>query len=156
MQSVIDGYQGVFQTADEIQTQDHIFRNRPFPHDFLMILSQMIFIIIAYKDPVENQHMKKILDRFVTGFFVVTLGILWYFSSKYQVRQERYRIIIYDVFGKIAKIDGVRTDFRTYRVATNYISEYQDRFPHYNFSMAAEIPEIKRRPLLRIFKKNQI
>ena len=116
----------------------------------------MIFIIIAYKDPVENQHMKKILDRFVTGFFVVTLGILWYCSSKYQVRQERYRIIIYDVFGKQVKIDGVRTSFRTYRVATNYISEYQDRFPHYDFSMAAETMEIKRRPLLKIFKKNQM
>ena len=116
----------------------------------------MIFIIIAYKDPVENQHMKKILDKFVIGFFVVTLGILWYCSSKYQVKQEQYKIIIYDVFGKHVKIDGVRTSFSTYKVATNYISEYQDRFPHYDFSMAAEIPEIKRRPLLRIFKKNQM
>ncbi len=97
---MIGGYQGAFQTVDGIQTQDHIFHNRPFPHDFLMILSQMVFIIIAYKDPVENQRMGKILDRFVTGFFVVTLGILWYCSSKYQVRQEQYRIIIYDVFGK--------------------------------------------------------
>ena len=116
----------------------------------------MVFIIIAYKDPVENQRMGKILDRFVTGFFVVTLGILWYCSSKHQVRQEQYRIIIYDVFGKQVKIDGVRISFSTYRVATNYISEYQDRFPHYDFSMATEISEIKRRPLLRIFKKNQM
>jgi len=113
-------------------------------------------MIIAYKDPVENQDVKKILDRFVTGFFVVTLGILWYCSSKYQVRQEPYRIIIYDVFGKPVKMDGVRTTFGTYRVATNYISEYQDRFPYCNFSMAEEIPEIKRRSLLRIFKKNQM
>ncbi|QMU54657.1 MAG: hypothetical protein GKS07_07115 [Nitrosopumilus sp.] len=100
--------------------------------------------------------MKKILDKFVTAFFVVTLGILWYCSSKYQVKQEQYKIIIYDVFGKQVKVDGVRTKFSTYKVATNYISEYQDRFPHYNFSMAAEIPEIKRRPSLRIFKKNQM
>ncbi len=100
--------------------------------------------------------MKKILDRFVTGFFVVTLGILWYCSSKHQVRQEQYTIVIYDVFGKPVDIDGVRINFRTYRVATNYISEYQDRFPHYHFSMAVEIPEIKKMPLLRIFKKHQI
>jgi hypothetical protein len=118
-------------------------------------MPQMIFRIIAYKDPVENQRMKKILDKFVTGFFVVTLGILGYCSSKYQVRQDRYRVVIYDVFGKQVKIDGVRTSFGTYKVATNYISEYQVRFPHYNFSMAAEILKIKRRPLLRIFKKNQ-
>lgn len=116
----------------------------------------MIFMIIAYKDPVENQRMKKILDKFVTGFFVVVLGILWYWSSRYQVKQEQDKVVIYDVFGKQVKIDGVRTIFGTYRVATSYISEYQCRFPHYDFSMAAEIPEIKRRSLLRIFKKNQM
>ena len=116
----------------------------------------MIFMIIAYKDPVENQYVKKILDKFVTGFFVVTLGILWYCSSKYEVKQEQFKIIIYDVFRNQVRIDGVRTSFGTYKVATNYISEYQDRFPHYDFSMAVEIPEIKRRPLTRIFKKNQM
>ena len=100
--------------------------------------------------------MEKILDKFITGFFVVILGTLWYLSSKYQVRQERYEIVIYDVFGKQVKIDGVRTIFGTFRVATNYISEYQKRFPHYDFSMATGIPEIKRRPLLRIFKKNHM
>ena len=100
--------------------------------------------------------MKKILDKTITGFFVVTLGILWYCSSKYQVKQEEYKIMIYDVFGNNVDIDGVRTRFKTYKVATNHISEYQKRFPHYDFSMAAEIPEIRRRPLLRIFKKNQM
>ncbi|MCH9658781.1 hypothetical protein K0U27_08870 [archaeon] len=98
--------------------------------------------------------MKEILDKFVTGFFVMTLGVLWYCSSKRQIKPEQYRIAIYDVFGKQVRIDGVRTTFSTHKVAANYISEYQDRFPHYDFSMAAEIPEIKRRPLSRIFKSN--
>ena len=66
--------QGAFQIADEIQIQDHIFHSKPFPHDFLRILPQMIFIIIAYKDPVENQHMKKILDKFIIGFFCSDIG----------------------------------------------------------------------------------
>jgi hypothetical protein len=76
IQTATGDCQGAFQIADEIQRQDHIFHNRPFPHDFLKNLPQMIFAIIAYKDPVENQHMEKILDKFVTRFFVVTLGIL--------------------------------------------------------------------------------
>ena len=102
--------------------------------------------------------MEKILDKLVTGFFVVSLGIPWYCSTRYhKVKQEQYRIAIHDVYGKQVSIDGVRTSFGTHRVATSYISEYQYRFPHYDFSMAAEIPEIKRRnPLLRIFKKNQM
>jgi hypothetical protein len=99
--------------------------------------------------------MKKITDKFVTGFFVVTLGILWYFSSKYQVKPNQYTILIYDVFGNQVKIDEIRTSFSTYRVANSYISEYQNRFPHYDFSMASEMPEIKRKTLLQIFKKVQ-
>jgi hypothetical protein len=99
--------------------------------------------------------MKKIMDKFVTGFFVVTLGILWYCSSKYQVKPNQYTILIYDVFGNQIKIDEIRTSFSTYRVTKSYISEYQNRFPHYDFSMATEMPEIRRKTLLRIFKKVQ-
>ena len=97
--------------------------------------------------------MKKIVDKFVTGFFVITLGILWYCSSKYQVNPSKYTILIYDIFGNQIKIDGIRTSFNTYRVTNNYISEYQNRFPHYDFSMASEMPEIERKISLKIFKK---
>ena len=87
--------------------------------------------------------MKKIIDKFVTGFFVVILAIIGYCSSKQHVRPDKYTIIIYDVFGNQLKIDGIRTNFNTYQVANNYIAEYQNRFPHYDFSMATEIPKIR-------------
>ena len=89
--------------------------------------------------------MKKIIDKLVTGFFVVILGIVWYCSSKYQVKPNQYTISIYDVFGKQIKIDEIRTSFSTYKVTNSYILEYQNRFPHYNFSMTEEMPEIKRK-----------
>ena len=113
----------------------------------------MSSVISAYKDPVENHHMKKILDKIVTGFFVVILGALWYCSSKYQVKPNHYSIVIYDVFGKQVEIDEIRTNFKTQKVAQSYISEYQKRFPHYGFSMAIEMPQIKRNLILR--KLNQ-
>ena len=108
----------------------------------------------AYKDPVENQNMQKILDLLVTGFFVVTLGILWYCSSKYHVVPNHYTIIIYDIFGKQSKIDNIRTNFKTREVAQSYISEYQKRFPFHDFSMALESIDVKNTNL-RIFKKIQ-
>ena len=78
--------------------------------------------------------MIKILDKLVTGFFIVTLGILWYCSSKYQINPSQYTVIVYDVFGKQSKIDGIRTKFKTIDVAQSYISEYQKRFEGYSFS----------------------
>ena len=97
--------------------------------------------------------MKKILDKFLTGFFVAIFGILWYCSSKYYVKPNQCKVIIYDVFGKQVKLNEIRTDFKTQNVARNYILEYQKRFPHYDFSMAVETSEIKSNTGLRIFKK---
>jgi len=153
-QTLMNGYQNDFQIFHGNQKQDHIFHNKPLRHYFLKIYSQIISVISAYKDPVENQHMEKIIDKFVTGFFVVILGILWYCSSKYQINPNQYTIVIYDVYGNQTKIEGIRTSFSTYQVANSYISEYQNRFVNHNFSMATQMPEIKNR-LLVIFKNIQ-
>ena len=98
--------------------------------------------------------MQKIIDKIITGFFVIVLGILWYCSVKYYVKPKECSIIIYDVFGKQVKIKEIRTNFKTRDVAKSFISEYQKRFPHYDFSMRIETPEIKEKTVLRIFKKN--
>lgn len=98
----------------------------------------------AYKDPVENQIMIKILSKMITGFFVVTLGVLWYCSLKYYVKPSHHIIVIYDIFGKQLKIDDIRTRFKTREVAQSYILEYQKHFPHCNFSLSQEIPMIKK------------
>ena len=119
-----------------------------------MVFPREYSVTSAYKHPVENQDMNKILGKIITGFFVLTLGILWYCSVKYYVKPNQYTIIVYDIFGKQVKIDGIRTNFKTRAVAQSHISEYQKRFSHYFFSMATEMPEIKRNTVLKIFKKN--
>ena len=98
--------------------------------------------------------MQKIFDKIITGFFVVTLGILWYCSVRYYVKPKECSIIIYDVFGKQIEIKEIRTNFKTRDVAKSFISEYQKRFPHYNFSMAIETPEIRKNIVLRVFKND--
>jgi len=94
--------------------------------------------------------MKKIADKFITGFFVVLLGSLWYLSTKYYVKPNQYNIIIYDPLGKEFKIEEIRTEFKTKKVAMSYVREYKNRFPNYDFSLAEEIPQIKGR---KIFSK---
>ena len=41
--------------------------------------------------------MKKILDKIVVGFFVVILGFFWYCSTRYYVKPDHHKIVIYDV-----------------------------------------------------------
>jgi len=99
--------------------------------------------------------MRKILEKCVTGFFVIVFGIAWYCSTKFYIKPDRHSIVVYDIFGKEIKLDGIRVDFKTHSVTQSYISEYRKRFPHYNFSMAIEVPEIKKNTIPRIFKKIQ-
>ena len=95
--------------------------------------------------------MRKIFDKVVTGIFVVVLGTLWY-CTKCFVKPSEYKIIIYDVFGNQINVDGIRTNFNTYKVANNFIAEYQKRFSQYNFSMASDMPIIKTNWLIEKIK----
>ena len=99
--------------------------------------------------------MKKISDKIVTGFFVLVFGVLWYFSTKCYVKPDKYNIVIYDLFGEEQKLDGIRTSFKTIEVATSFLNEYKKNIPHYEFSIAESIPEIKRRTIFSRILRSQ-
>jgi hypothetical protein len=114
----------------------------------------LLVTISPYKDPVENQHMRKFLDKTITCFFVFVFGVVWFCSTRYYVKPQTYDIVIYDVYGKESIPNGIRTKFRTQEVAFSYIREYQKSFPHLDFSIQSHIPEIKRGLMLRRIKKD--
>lgn len=72
----MNAYQNAFQIFLVIQKLNHIDHSKLLLHYFLKVFSQLFSVVSAYKDPVENQHMKKIPDKCVTGFFVLTFVIL--------------------------------------------------------------------------------
>ncbi len=90
----------------------------------------------------------------MTGFFVITLGTLWYCTRCF-VDPNQYKVIIYDILGNQVNVDGLRTSFNTLKVTNSFISEYQTRFSQYSFSVASEMPVIKRNKLLENLKKIQ-
>jgi len=50
--------QNVFQISLVIQKLNHILHSKPLLHYFLRVCSQLICMVSAYKDPVENQMHK--------------------------------------------------------------------------------------------------
>ncbi len=98
--------------------------------------------------------MRKVFDKMITGFFVIVLGTIWYCSTKYYVKPNDYKIIIYDVYGKQVNIKEIRTQFKTSKVAKSYVTEYKKRLPHYDFTIAIDEPKIKENSTPRIFKIN--
>lgn len=113
----------------------------------------MFLVVSPYKDPVENQHMKKYFDKIITGFFVFIFGILWFCSAKYYVKPKTLDITVYDLLGKESNSLGIRTHFKNPEVAVSYLKEYQKLFPHLEFSIRYSFPEFKKRvSIAKIFK----
>ena len=99
--------QNAFQIFLVIQKLNHIFHSKPLLHYFLNgFVTIILSVISAYKDPVENHHMKKIIDKFVTWIFcqqyMEDLMILQH-KMQYVKPNQHTIIVIYDVLGNRIK-----------------------------------------------------
>ena len=92
----------------------------------------------AYKDPAENQHVRKFFDQMIPGFFVTVFGIIWFCTTRYNVKPKHYTLSIYDVFGNQVTENGIRRQFHTKQAAQSFMLEYQKRFPLNSFSINLE------------------
>jgi len=113
-------------------------------------------VLSPYKDPVKNHHMKEIMNKFITGFFVFIFGVLWFFSTKYYLKPNQYKVLIYDDNNNKLNSIEIRTSFSTPEVALSYIDEYQKAYPTFKFSLETDVPKFKRRVFFPdISKTNQ-
>ena len=92
----------------------------------------------------------RVLDKFITGFFIFVFGTLWFFSTRYYEKPKKYSIVTYDVFGNQNTIDGLRVEFQTKQVATSFQRQYQRSFPQYDFSLSTELPQEGKRRIFTI------
>lgn len=87
------------------------------------------------------------LDKIITGLFVGILGTLWFFTRRCEM-PYKHTIITYDMLGKQAKLDGLRTSFNTKAAAVSFAKHYATMFPQYEFVLESRLPDIRRRFLV--------
>lgn len=96
--------------------------------------------------------LNRFFEKLITGFFIFVFGSLWLFSTKYYEKPKSYHLIVYDVFGNINTIEGLKTSFRTKQVADNFVKEYQVLFSQHSFSLISEFPQKERRKIFNLLK----
>jgi hypothetical protein len=84
-----------------------------------------------------------VFDKFITALFVIILGSLWFLTRRYE-SLHLYKIVAYDVFGNQVRLEGIRTAFTTHSAAISFAKHYKEIFPHYDFALKSELPDIKR------------
>ena len=64
--------------------------------------------------------------------------IIWAFRAIPRNRTKNYQIILFDVFEKQSKIEGLRTKFKTNDVAWSFMKQYKKSYPLYNFALISD------------------
>ncbi len=69
---------------------------------------------------------------------VFLFAVAWLLKARPHNRPKKYNVVIFDVFGKETRIDGIRTDFKTHDVAWSFMKQYKTAYPLYNFALVSK------------------
>jgi len=104
--------------------------------------------VIGFSNIVVELFSQTIPNVMITFFRnageVVILGsvflfaIAWLVKARPHNRPKKYDVIVFDVFGKESKIDGIRTQFKTHDVAWSFMKQYKETYPLYNFALVSK------------------
>ena len=104
--------------------------------------------VIGFSNIVVELFSQTIPNVMITFFRnageVVILGsvflfaIAWLLKARPNNRPKKYDVIVFDVFGKESKIDGIRTQFKTHDVAWSFMKQYKETYPLYNFALVSK------------------
>jgi len=104
--------------------------------------------IIAFSNIVVELFGQTIPNIFMTFFrnaseavilaSVFLFAVAWLLKARPHNRPKKYNVVIFDVFGKETRIDGIRTDFKTHDVAWSFMKQYKTAYPLYNFALVSK------------------
>jgi len=67
------------------------------------------------------------------GFFVVFFALL--VKKGIRIKSKTFTIVIFDVYGNRAHLNGIRTNFKNRDVALSFSKFYKQEFPLYTFDV---------------------
>lgn len=83
-------------------------------------------------------------EEFVIVGLLLVFVFAWMRKARPKKHVGQYELEVFDVFGNVTRIDGIRTKFATGDVATSYAKLYKQSHPLHNFAVLTDIKESKR------------
>jgi len=88
-----------------------------------------------------------------SGAFVLTIvfvfAFAWLLRARPHNRPSSYSVVVFDVYGREAAIEGIRTEFHTHDVAWSFMRQYKASYPLYSFALVADAPRSQKRTIFR-------
>ena len=80
---------------------------------------------------------------------VFVFALTWLLRARPHNRPKKYLVIMFDVYGKESKIEGVRTEFKTHDVGWSFMKQYKKSFPLYNFALVSDMPKSNKKTIFK-------
>ena len=117
----------------------------------IAIMSFSHFMVVLFGQTIPNT----VWSFFKEAGFVIVLAavfiftIMWFMRAIPHIRPKNYSIISFDVFGQESKIDGLRTEFKTYDVAWSFMKQYKKSYPLHHFALIPDISKTEKKTIIR-------
>lgn len=104
-------------------------------------IPNIVLLVFGNTIPGVFQTVFKVAASGVVLGAVFVFAMAWLLRAKPHSRPRAYKVVIFDVYGHVSVIDGLRVDFRNYDVAWSYMKQYKERYPLYNFALVSDSKE---------------
>ncbi len=117
----------------------------------LAVISFSSFVAVLFGQTIPGIILAffKVAGEYVILGAVFIFALAWLLKAKPHNRPKQYSVVVFDVFGKKSKIDGIRTEFKTHDVAWSFMKLYKKEYPLFNFALVSELSKTDRPTIFR-------
>jgi len=113
---------------------------KPFAITYISVIAFSNFVFVLFSQTVRDVVWSFFKDAggVVILVMVFLFALAWLFKARPHKIPKQYQIIIFDIFGKESRIDGLRTEFKNHDVAWSFMKFYKKSYPFCNFAMVTK------------------
>ena len=124
---------------------------KPFIITYILVIAFSNFVFVLF-----SQTVRDIIWSFFKGagetlilVVVFLFALAWLLKARPHKIPKQYQVIVFDIFGKESRIDGLRTEFKNHDVTWSFMKFYKKSYPLHSFAM---VTKQKNSPKKIIFK----
>jgi hypothetical protein len=120
-----------------------IFDWKTYIFTAIAVISFSNFVVVLFGQTIPSIFITffKIAGEYVILGAVCIFALTWILKAKPHNRSKGYSIVIFDIFGKKSRIEGIRTEFKTLDVAWSFMKQYKKSYRLYNFALISDFSE---------------
>jgi len=128
-----------------------MFELKTYVITVLAIISFSNFLVILFGHTIPGIFITffKLAGEYVVLGAVFVFALAWLLKARPHNRPKQYSIVVFDVFAKKIKIDGMRIQFKTYDVAWSFMKQYKKEYPLHNFALVSDLPKSDKPTIFR-------